>query len=77
MKLTYKIAQREVEVLSYVAQGHANKQIARVMGIGESTVKTYMRQIFEKLDAVDRANAVAIGMRDGMITLPAGSEGVI
>jgi DNA-binding NarL/FixJ family response regulator len=60
---------RECEIVHFVAQGESNREIARHLGIGEETVKTYMRSILLKLGAKDRAHAVAICIRRGYLHL--------
>ncbi len=58
---------REVQVLEAVADGKSNKEIAAAIGIAEDTVKTHLRRLFEKLGASDRAQAVAIALRQRII----------
>lgn len=58
---------RESEVLRLVAQGLTNSQVGRALFVGESTVKTHLQHIFAKLDAPDRAAAVSIAHRRGLI----------
>lgn len=60
---------REIEVLRMLAEGLANKNIAFKLGISEHTVKFHITSIFTKLKASSRAEAVAIGMRQGIILL--------
>jgi two-component system, NarL family, response regulator YdfI len=60
---------RELEVLGMLAEGLANKNIAWRLGISEHTVKFHITSIFTKLNASSRAEAVAIGMRRGLILL--------
>jgi DNA-binding NarL/FixJ family response regulator len=60
---------RECEIMHFVARGGSNREIAQHLGIGEETVKTYMRSILLKLGANDRAHAVAICMRRGYLDL--------
>lgn len=60
---------RECDIVRLVACGSSNREIARELGIGEETVKTYMRSILPKLGANDRAHAVAICMRRGYLDL--------
>jgi two-component system, NarL family, response regulator YdfI len=60
---------REIEVLGMLAEGLANKNIAARLGISEHTVKTHVASILTKLDAFSRAEAVAIGARQGLILL--------
>ncbi|GGD55215.1 helix-turn-helix transcriptional regulator [Erythrobacter arachoides] len=53
------ISPREVEVLDELAQGKANKVIARDLGISPNTVKTHVARLFEKLGAANRTEAIA------------------
>lgn len=62
-----QLTARELEVLGLVADGYENKQIAAELDIAEATVKAYLRDIFERLDVTSRAQAVAVGMREGLI----------
>ena len=58
---------RELDVLRLVATGHSNKQIAVTLGIGESTVKTHLLKVFEKLGVADRTRAVTLAMERGLL----------
>ncbi|HYW13286.1 MAG TPA: response regulator transcription factor [Longimicrobium sp.] len=60
---------REREVLELLARGMGNKGVARVLGISEHTVKAHVGAVFEKLGASTRAEAVAIGVRSGLLLL--------
>jgi DNA-binding NarL/FixJ family response regulator len=60
---------REIDVLRLIANGNANKQIADRLSIGEATVKSHVTNILSKLDANDRAHAVTIGLKRGIIEL--------
>jgi DNA-binding NarL/FixJ family response regulator len=60
---------RETEVLSLLARGLANKQIAAELGISEHTVKFHVSSIYGKLGATNRAEAVRLGARRGLIPL--------
>ena len=60
---------REIEVLQLIAAGNANKTIAEQLAIGEATVKTHVSNILSKLDANDRAHAVTIALKRGIIDL--------
>jgi DNA-binding NarL/FixJ family response regulator len=60
---------RELEVVRLMAEGDANKNIAWKLGISEHTVKFHVASILSKLDASTRAEAVAIGIRKGMILI--------
>ncbi len=66
---TQPLTRREIEVLGLLAEGLANKNIAARLGISEHTVKTHVASILTKLDAFSRAEAVAIGARQGLILL--------
>ena len=60
---------REVEVLRRVAGGNRNRDIADLLFISEETVKVHIKHIMEKLGAKDRTQAIAIGVRRGIIEL--------
>jgi len=60
---------REIEVLQQVAGGNRNRDIAEKLFITEETVKVHIKHIMEKLGATDRTQAVAIGVRRGIIQL--------
>jgi DNA-binding NarL/FixJ family response regulator len=58
---------RELEVLHLLARGHANRAVAARLQISEHTAKFHVGQILAKLGAITRAQAVAIGLRDGLV----------
>jgi DNA-binding NarL/FixJ family response regulator len=60
---------REIEVLSKIAGGNRNRDIAEKLFITEETVKVHVKHIMDKLGASDRTQAVAIGVRRGIIQL--------
>jgi DNA-binding NarL/FixJ family response regulator len=60
---------RETEVLGHLAEGFGNRAIAARMSISEHTVKSHVAAIFGKLGVSTRAEAVAIGVRSGMLML--------
>jgi len=60
---------REVEVLSYVARGLANKEIAHKLGTASGTVKMHVQNILAKLGASDRTHAVTIALERGILHL--------
>lgn len=60
-----ELSEREREVLGLIAEGLANKAIARRLVISEATVKTHVNNIFTKLGVTDRAAAVAFAYRSG------------
>ena len=61
------LSARESEILQRVAYGATTKEVARALGISPHTVKTHLERIFEKLGANDRAQAVAIAFRLGLV----------
>jgi DNA-binding NarL/FixJ family response regulator len=63
------LTMRELDVLRHVAGGNRNRDIARILFISEETVKVHIKHIMEKLGASDRTQAVAIGLRRGIIHL--------
>jgi DNA-binding NarL/FixJ family response regulator len=63
------LSRREVEVLQKLAGGSRNSDIAARLFISEETVKGHVKHIMEKLGANDRTQAVAIGIRRGIIHL--------
>jgi len=63
------LSERELEVLRCVADGSANKQIARTLSITEDTVKTHLRSVFFKLNVKDRTEAVVQAVRRRIIEL--------
>lgn len=65
----YALTEREIEVLKLIAGGNGNKQIADVLSVSEATVKSRITNILSKLSANDRAHAVTIGLKRGIIDL--------
>jgi len=63
------LSKREVEVLQKIAGGNRNSDIATLLFITEETVKGHVKHIMERLGANDRTEAVAIGLRRGIIQL--------
>jgi DNA-binding NarL/FixJ family response regulator len=63
------LSKREVDVLQKIAGGNRNGDIAALLFISEETVKGHVKHIMEKLGASDRTEAVAIGIRRGIIHL--------
>jgi DNA-binding NarL/FixJ family response regulator len=64
---TIDLTRRERQVLQLVADGLANREVGSVLYVTEDTVKSHIRHILVKLGATSRANAVAIGIRAGLI----------
>lgn len=61
------LSQRELEVLTLVERGLSNKLIARELDVAEGTVKTHVKAILAKLEARSRTEAIAIGVRRGLL----------
>jgi len=64
-----ELSDREIEVLQLIGAGNSNKQIADLLFIAEATVKSRVTNILSKLNASDRAHAVTIGLKRGIINL--------
>ncbi|WP_159943600.1 MULTISPECIES: response regulator [unclassified Nocardiopsis] len=62
------LTKREIEVLERVSEAMSNREIARSLDITEGTVKRHMRNIFEKLDAVSRIDAVNKAVEAGALS---------
>lgn len=65
---TTSLSAREIEVLRQVANGNTNAKIAEQLYISQATVKTHLLHIFDKLDATDRAEAVAKAYQTGVLS---------
>jgi DNA-binding CsgD family transcriptional regulator len=63
------LTNREREILALLADGLGNKQIAARLGISTNTVKTHLELLFEKIGVSSRAEAVATGVRRGLLLL--------
>jgi DNA-binding NarL/FixJ family response regulator len=63
------LTERELQVLHLLAEGLSNKAIARRLAISDHTVKFHLAAIFSKLDAKSRAEALAQGIRFGLVHL--------
>jgi two-component system, NarL family, response regulator len=64
-----RLSQRELEILKYMADGLSNKGVARVAGITDGTVKFHVNNILTKLQCASRTEAVASGLKRGLIKL--------
>jgi DNA-binding NarL/FixJ family response regulator len=63
------LSTREIEVLELVARGTSNKEIAKQLWVSETTVKSHMLHIFDKLSVTDRTAAVTAALKRGIIRL--------
>lgn len=61
------ITKRELEILSLIANGLSNREIAEKLFVSENTVKTHSSRLFEKMNAKRRTQAVQIGKEVGLI----------
>jgi DNA-binding NarL/FixJ family response regulator len=61
------LTERELEVLQLIAQGSANKQIARQLDLAPSTVKSHLARIFTKLGVASRTQAVLYAAQSGLV----------
>ena len=64
-----EISKRELSVLTHVAAGQSNKQIGKLLGISQKTVRNHLSRIFHKLSANNRTEAVMNAMRLGLLTV--------
>ena len=68
--------QRELEVLTLLADGLGSKEIARDLVISPKTVASHVQRILAKLGAHTRAEAIAIAYRDGLVASPGSPDNV-
>jgi DNA-binding NarL/FixJ family response regulator len=66
-RLRAPLTEREQQVLRGMAEGKSNAEIGRDLFVSEDTIKTHARRLFRKLGARDRAHAVAVGFRSGVL----------
>jgi DNA-binding CsgD family transcriptional regulator len=63
------LTSREMQVLRGVAKGHTTKRLAKDLGLAAPSIETHLRNIFKKLDAGNRGEAVSTALKFGLITL--------
>jgi len=61
------LSEREVQVLRHVASGMSNKEIARLLAISRQTVRNHLSNVFRKLKASNRTQAVINAMKTGLL----------
>ena len=64
-----QLSKRELDVLSALARGRSNKEIAKELSIGEETVKTHVSNILSKLHLADRTQAAIYGLQRRLVPL--------
>ena len=62
-----EFSERELLVLEYIANGRRNKEIAKLLCVSDSTVRAHVSSILKKLNAIGRAEAIAIATRRGLL----------
>lgn len=67
------LSERETEILTLIADGHSNSQIARRLFLSEKTVRNHITNVFAKVGVTDRASAIALARENG---LHRGAEGL-
>jgi DNA-binding NarL/FixJ family response regulator len=66
---TVSLTSREMQVLRGVAKGHTTKRLAHDLNLAAPSVETHLRNIFKKLDAANRGEAVSTALKIGLITI--------
>jgi DNA-binding NarL/FixJ family response regulator len=61
------VTKRQREILQLIADGYSTARVAKRLGLSSETVKTHNKQLLARLEARDRAHAVAIGLRNSLI----------
>jgi DNA-binding NarL/FixJ family response regulator len=64
-----RLSDRETQVLSLVAQGMSNAEIADQLVVSQTTVKTHVASVLRKLEVRDRVQAVVLAFQSGLVTL--------
>ena len=64
-----QLTERELDVITALARGHSNKQIAWDLSISEKTVRNHISNIFKKLHVYDRTQAVLYAIREGIVNI--------
>ena len=65
--MSTSLSRREIEILRHVAVGETSKEIALALGIRERTVNWHIANVFAKLGASSRAQAVALAAEQGVV----------
>jgi two-component system response regulator DegU len=70
-KVAAPLTNREIQILNHIANGSRNKQIAHILGISEQTIKNHVSAVLRKLNANDRAHAVALAVHNQWVSVDA------
>jgi DNA-binding NarL/FixJ family response regulator len=70
----FSLTDRQVEILDRIARGEGRPEIARALGVSESTVRSHTKELYKRLGVKERAHAVAVALRDSVIMAPARTE---
>jgi DNA-binding NarL/FixJ family response regulator len=65
-----RLTDRQVEILDRMARGEGRPEIARALGLTESTVRSHSKELYKRLGVNERAHAVAVALRDAVILPP-------
>mgnify|MGYP003291899379 CR=1 FL=1 len=65
-----ELTPREHETLTLLAQGLSNREIALRLGVSEDGAKIHLKHVYDKLEAKDRVDAIAIALRRGLVAAP-------
>ena len=71
------LTHRETQILHYITEGNSNKQIAYILQISEQTIKNHVSAVLRKLNANDRAHAVALAIHNGWIVTERKNKGLV
>lgn len=74
VSLVEGLTEREIEILTHAARGLTNKQIGRELFISDRTVQGHLQNIYQKLGAGTRTEAVTAGLQRGLIQLEGGGS---
>lgn len=64
-----KLTDREVEILQMIAKGLSNNEVATVLKISKSTIRTHLEHIYQKMEVTNRVEAITEGYKRGLIDL--------
>ena len=70
-----RLTDRQIEILDRMARGEGRPEIARALGLSESTVRSHTKELYKRLGVNDRAHAVAVALRDTVILPPRSDAG--